>query len=159
MLVFPDEDLRVVISFSVFVFVGPFSVLAFPSTNGLAVLIDAIIVEIGDDESGIIWVSAFNDAKIFGFRESEHLHRDGVIESILVVDLHNLLGLKVDDVNFAFGDVANNDFFVVDHSEEIDYVFVPSFVENFSGVIGVDDRLVGSRGINPDEDEGIFIGD
>ena len=158
-LVLPDQNLGVVVALGVLVLVGPLSVLALPSAEGLAILVDAVVVEVGDDESGVVGVSAFDDAEVFGFGEGKHLHGAGVVEGVLVVDLHDLVGLEVDDVNFAFGDVADDDFLVVEHAEEVDDVVVLLFEEDFAGVVGVDDGLLGTGGVNAHEDEGILEGD
>ena len=158
-LVLPDQNLGVVVALGVLVLVGPLSVLTLPSAEGLAVLIDAVVVKVGDDESGVVGVSAFDDAEVFGFGEGEHLHGAGVVEGVLVVDLHDLVGLEVDDIDFAFGDVADDDFLVVEHAEEVDDVVVLLFEEDFAGVVGVDDGLLGTGGVNAHEDEGILEGD
>ena len=73
--------------------------------------------------------------------------------------MKDLVSLKVDDVNFLFRDVENNDLFVVDLAEEVDAVGIGSFIKNFSTFIKMDKAFIFSRFVHAYTDEGVFEGD
>ena len=157
-LIFPDGNLRVVVHFVVEVFVGPFVVFGLPAGYGFWWLINAMVVKISKDESVVVEASPFADTEVFGFREGPHLHGAGVIVGVEVVDLEDLVGLQVDDVDFGLGDVADDHLFVVDLSEEVDDVAVCLFVENFARCIAMDDAFLGSWLVHADENKSSFVG-
>ena len=69
------------------------------------------------------------------------------------------MGLQVDDINFLFRDVENDDFLFVDLSEEVDAVGVGPFVKDFSTFIEMDDALILSWFVHSDSYKGLFEGD
>jgi len=47
-----------------------------------------------------------------------------------VVELNDIMGLQIDNLNFAIGNVENDDFLLRDHSEEVYDVFVLTLPED-----------------------------
>lgn len=117
-----------------------------------------MVVKISKDESVVVEASPFAYTEVFGFGEGPHLHGAGVIVGVEVVDLKDLVGLQVDDVDFGLGDVADDHLFVVDLSEEVDDVAVCLFVENFARCIAMDDAFLGSWLVHADENKSSFVG-
>ena len=116
-----------------------------------------MIVEVGQDQPIVVKTSSLAYTEVLSFREGEHLHGASVIIRILIVDLKNLMCFKVDNIDFRLWHIANNDFFVVNLSEEINDIVVGLFVKNLSRCIAVDNTLLSSRLVHSDENEGSFI--
>ena len=68
------------------------------------------------------------------------------------------MGLKVDNVDFGLGDVADDHLLVVDLSEEVDNVAVGLFEEDFARSIAMDDAFLGSWLVHADENKSSFVG-
>ena len=117
-----------------------------------------MVVEISKDESVVVEASPLADAEVFGFREGPHLHGAGVVVGVEVVDLEDLVGLEVDDVDFGLGDVADDHLFVVDLPKEVDDVAVALFEENFARSIAMHDAFLGSWFVHADKNKSSFVG-
>ena len=68
------------------------------------------------------------------------------------------MSLEVYDVDFGLGDVQNNHLFVVHHSEEVYYLVVLSFEEDFSSCITMDDTFLRAGTVHPHKNESSFEG-
>jgi hypothetical protein len=68
----------------------------------------------------IVMASFLDDAEIFCVGESEDSHRSGIFKQKLVVNLYDLVGLKVDHIDGLVGHIQDYHFFFSRHPEEID---------------------------------------
>ena len=155
----PDAYHGVVVHSAVIMFISPLSAFGFPRSYWLAVFFYSIIRVVIELESVVVDGSSFDDTEELCLTEGLEFHRTGVFINVLVVHLEDLVGLEVDDVNFLFRNIQDNDFLVVDLAEEVDAVGIGSFVENFSIFIKVDDALIFSRFVHAHAYEGVFEGD
>lgn len=75
-----------------------------------------------------------------------------------MVNSNEFMRLEIDDVDFAFRDIHNDDLPVVEHSEGINYVFVLIFPLDFTLCIEMDYAFFLSWSIDSDADKGVVVG-
>jgi hypothetical protein len=75
-----------------------------------------------------------------------------------VVDLNDLVGVQVDDVDFAFGDVEDDDFFLGDHAEEVDNILIGVLKEDLAIFIEMDYAFLLTRFVHPDHYKSAVVG-
>jgi len=148
----------VVVDFGMGVLVGPFVVLGLPTGNRLAILFDAIVIVVSQNEPVVIQTSSLHNYEELGFGEGGDFHGGGVIKGVFVVNLHNFLGLEVDDIDFGFGDIENDDLFLIHHSEEVNDVVILSAPDLFTRSINMDNAFFSTGFIHPYEDECVIEG-
>jgi hypothetical protein len=158
MLVPPDTHLRVIVHFKMEVFVGPLVIYGLPPVDGLAFFINTLIVIISKDESVVIDASSFTNTEVFGVSKGKNLHGAGIIIGILVINLHCLLGLEVNDVNFLLFNVADDDFLLSYLPEEVNNVVVLFFKQDLAVCISMDDALSSSGFVHSYENKSSLIG-
>jgi hypothetical protein len=90
----------------------------------LGFFIDALISIVGESHSVVVEASGLSYAEEASIGEGFDMHLGDIFEEIVVIKLNDVVGLKIDDVDFAFGDVQDDDFLLIHHSEEVNDVFV-----------------------------------
>ena len=75
-----------------------------------------------------------------------------------MVDLNDLVGVQVDDVDFAFGDVEDDDFFLDDHAEEVDNILIGVLKEDLAIFIEMDYAFLLTRFVHPDHYKSAVVG-
>ena len=69
------------------------------------------------------------------------------------------MSLEINDIYFALRNVQDYDLLVINHSKEVDDIFVLILPKNFSFLIEMDDALQLTWMVNSDHNEGMIIGD
>lgn len=72
----------------------------------------------------IVKAALFEDEDESRIVEGLDGHLSDVIKQVVMVDRDELMSLKIDDVNFAFGHVEDDDFLFVEHGKAVDDIFV-----------------------------------
>ena len=75
-----------------------------------------------------------------------------------MVDLNDLVGVQVDNVDFAFGDVEDDDFFLGDHAEEVDNILIGVLKEDLAIFIEMDYAFLLTRFVHPDHYKSAVVG-
>lgn len=75
-----------------------------------------------------------------------------------MVDLNDLVGVQVDDVDFVFGDVEDDDFFLGDHAEEVDNILIGVLKEDLAIFIEMDYAFLLTRFVHPDHHKSAVVG-
>ncbi len=75
-----------------------------------------------------------------------------------MVDLNDLVGVQVDNVDFAFGDVEDDDFFLVDHAEEVDNILIGVLKEDLAIFIEMDYAFLLTLFVHPDHYKSVVVG-
>jgi hypothetical protein len=159
-LVSKPDDHGVVVASLDWVLVGPLIFDGLKLGNWLACLgiIGLLILVVGESEPGIVEGPLLDYDEHLGIVEGLNVHLSHIIEEVIVVDVPDSLGLEVDDIDMGFRDIHDDDFAIVEHTEEVDDVRVFVLEEDLSIGVDVDDGLVGSRVDDSGEDEGVVEG-
>lgn len=98
------------------------------------------------------------DTEGAGFWEVVDVHMGGIFEQILMVNGFNRLLFKINDINFAVGDVEYDDFLIIHLAEGVNDVVVLVFVENFAFFIEMNNALLLTRLVQSNHDKSIVVG-
>ena len=74
-----------------------------------------------------------------------------------MIYLNNPMSMQIENLDFAVRDIQNDYLFFVDHSEEVNDVFVLVFPQNFAIFIEMNDALLLAWVVNSHQDESVVV--
>ena len=88
------------------------------------------------------------DTEESGLTKRFDCHLGYIIIQKVMIYLNNPMSLQIENLDFAVGNIQNDYLFFVDHSEEVNNVFVLVFPQNFTIFIQMNDALLLARVVN-----------